>query len=209
MIQINKSGRSINPAQKRTRVISKEECLHDLRGILPLLFKSHHSAVKEFNKGMEDTPPQHRVRGLDPSYFASKMIQCMSEYGLEVQYGKHGRRIVYTNGYIILFKKFDRSGRPMNIKTKHNTAIEAQQAGNLFGCGDDGTAPILYFGYSVSPLGEICAPRLAYLDERRLKWAIIENDLATGKRAIAEITPKQPDGGVSVKPGVKVAKRAE
>ena len=195
-------------AGKRNRVISSEECKHDLADILPLIFKAHHEALLSFNRGMQQTPPQCRVRGLEASYFLSKTIQSLGEIGLDVRLGKFGRRLLYINGYIILFKKFDGRGRPMNIKTKHNTAIENQQVGDLFGCGEDDTAPILYFGYSVSRFGEVCSPRLAYIDEGRLKWVIAEDDLAIAKHT-TEITPKQPAGGVFVKSGAKTAKKAE
>ena len=199
---------TINTAQKRNRVISSEECEHDLVDILPLLFKAHHEALLSFNRGMQQTPPQCRVRGLEASYFASMMIHSLYELGFEVKYGRFKRRFLYINGYIILFKKFDGRGRPMNIKTKHNTAIENQQVGDLFGCGEDDTAPILYFGYSVSRFGEVCDPRLAYIDEGRLKWVIAEDDLAMAEHT-TEITPKQPAGGVFVKSGAKTAKKAE
>lgn len=195
-------------ANKRNRVVSSEECKYDLVDILPLLFKAYHRAVELFYEEMPKTQPQYCVRGMKSSYFASKMIQSLSGIGLDVKHGKYGRKLLYESGYIILFKKFDRAGRPMNVKTKNNTAIKNQLAGNLFGCGEDGTAPILYFGYSVSRFGEICNPRLVYIDGERLKWAIEEDDLAA-INTITEIVMEQPAGGVFIKPGVITAKNAE
>ena len=62
----------------------------------------------------------------------------------------------------------------MNVRTNHLLKIENQQEGNLFSDEEDVIAPIVFFGYSKSSIGELVHPRFVYIDEEMVKWTMDE-----------------------------------
>jgi len=115
--------------------------------------------------------------------------------------------MLYVKGYIILFKKLDKNDMPMNIRTKMTDSIENQLQGRLFQDDEDPTAPILFFGYKKNQFGELVDPKLVYIDENKVKWAI--NKPATeGLKPTVVLKPSVPAASVSLK-GANKAKTAE
>lgn len=93
---------------------------------------------------------------------------------------------------------------PMNIKTEHFLKIENQQEGYLFSEEEDCIAPIVFFGYSKSPIGELTNPRLVYIDEEMVKWTMDEHDVIPQQ----EITLFTPLAEIqTVHPKIRVKKR--
>ncbi len=72
-----------------------------------------------------------------------------------------------VNGYIMLFKKLNSKNMPMNVPTRFSSSIQNQEQGYLFDMYDNGTEPILFFGYNKSRFGEIINPKLVYIDENK------------------------------------------
>lgn len=159
----------------KRRIASKNECKIDLKEELPVLFEAFANAHKTFEYEIRQTPPQARARGFEASLLNSKMIQSIQEFFPENwKFGKYKRFTLRVNGYLVLFKKFNKKGMPMNIKTQRTDAISNQQVMSLF---DDSTLvyePILFFGYEKSRIGEILNPRLIYIDESQVKWIITD-----------------------------------
>lgn len=193
---------------KRKRLINAKECQFDMKEPLILIFNAYHKAVELYNSEIRLTNPQDRVRGMEASYFNAKLMQCLREvFPNNLKRGKYGRMFLYSNEYIVLFKKLDKNGKPMNIRTKLSSSIENQLQGNLFGNEEDGTSPIIFFGYSKSPIGEMIRPRIVYIDEECIKWTIEEKDILPQKEATLFPVQTLEEAHASVKPHLKVKKK--
>ena len=176
MTKLNEKTR--NPIVKRQRA-TDEGCLNDLKNELPLFFNAFEDACDNYNNEIVLTPPESRCRGFEASLFNSKLIQGIQKYfPKNWKYGKYKRFILNTHGYLVLFKKLNNKGMPMNIRTKIVESINLQMMNSLFGSFDFVDEPILYFGYKKDRIGNIYQPQLVYIDENQVKWTIIESDLS-------------------------------
>lgn len=196
--------------RKRKRIINPKECQYDMQDALREIFMAYHEAVKLYNSEIGLTNPQDRTRGMEASYFNSKLMQCLRTYfDTNLKRGKYGRMFLYENGYIVLFKKLGKNGKPMNIRTKLMVSIENQLEGNLFNSDEDGSSPIIFFGYSKSRIGELIHPRLVYIDEGSVKWTI-EEDQIISENEVNMFTNVAPSSDHAVvKPELKIKKKVE
>lgn len=196
--------------RKRKRIINPKECQFDMKEALVQIFTAFHKAVELYNSEISFTNPQDRTRGMEASYFNSKLMQCLrSFFGTNLKRGKFGRMFLYKNGYIVLFKKLGKDGKPMNIRTKLMVSIENQLEGNLFNSEEDGTSPIIFFGYSKSKIGELIHPRLVYIDEGSVKWTIDEEQIIPEKEINLFSNEVHFAETPSVKPKLKIVKKVE
>lgn len=173
----NVEKRTSNSNFKR-RLASVEGCLIDLKDELPLIFRAFEKACKSYNNEVVQTPPEARCRGFEAALLNSKLIHGIQLYFPDSwRYGKYRRFVLYKNGYLILFKKLNSKGMPMNIRTKFVESINSQMMSSLFEHTDYVEDPILYFGYKKDRLGNIIQPQLVYIDENQVKWALEEKDV--------------------------------
>mgnify|MGYP004459893659 FL=1 len=191
--------------RKRKRIINAKECQKDMDIALQQIFAAFHEAVKSYNFDIKKYNPQDRVRSFEATFFNTYLMKSLRYYfGSNLKKGMYGRMFLYTNGYIVLFKKLKKNNMPMNIKTEHFLKIENQQEGYLFSEEEDCIAPIVFFGYSKSSVGELINPRLVYIDEEKVKWSMDEHDVIPQK----EITLFTPLAEVqTVHPKIRVKKR--
>lgn len=169
------------PKVKR-RLASEEGCLIDLQNELPLFFNAFEEACENYNNEVVQTPPESRCRGFEASLFNSKLIQGIQKYfPVNWKYGKYKRFILNTKGYLVLFKKLNNKGMPMNIRTNIVESINSQMMYSLFDNFDFVEEPILYFGYKKDRIGNIYQPQLVYIDENQIRWTIEESDIAVTK----------------------------
>lgn len=170
---------------KRKHVINAKECEYDLRESLEKLFIVFWNAVRNYEKEILQTPFEARCRGFEASLLNSKLIQSVqSAFKDNWAFGKYKRFMLRINGYILLFKKLNGKDMPMNIPTRFSSSIQNQEQGHLFDMYDDGTEPILFFGYNKSRFGEIINPKLVYIDENKVKWTILEHDVFVATTAM-------------------------
>lgn len=170
-----------NPNPSKRRVASEDGCKKDLSNELPILFDAFTMAFKNYELEIVQTPPNSRARGFEASLLNSKMIQSIQEtFPKYWKYGRYKRFTLNVNGYIILFKKLNNKNMPMNIQTKSVSDISNQLALSLFDENTYVAEPILFFGYKKNKFGQISDPKLVYIDENNLKWAITEHELNTG-----------------------------
>ncbi|MBI9052339.1 MAG: hypothetical protein JEY96_00885 [Bacteroidales bacterium] len=166
------------PNQKR-RLASLEGCRLDLKEELPLLFRAFNQAFTAYEREVVQTPPEARARGFEASLLNSKMIQSIqSNFPVNWKFGKYRRFTLRIKGYIVLFKKFNNKGLPMNIKTKSVAAISQQLSLSLFDEESYVAEPILFFGYKKDKIGNIAAPKLVYIDEDKVKWTITQDEIS-------------------------------
>lgn len=201
----------LNENRKRKRIVSSKECQFDMKDALRHMFSAFNEAVQLYNLEIGLTNPQDRVRSMEASYFNSKLIQCLrSRFKTRLKRGKYGRIILYENGYVVLFKKLGKNDKPMNIRTKVTDAIENQLMGNLFNKDEDGSSPIIFFGYSKTKFGEIAHPRIVYIDENLVKWTINENDITPVEEiSLFGNTTTSSLVHATVKPMLKIKKKVE
>mgnify|MGYP000041020411 FL=1 len=188
---------------KRKRVINAKECEFELKEILIPLFEAYHQGIDMFNNEIQQTPPDARIRGFEANLLNAKLVQCIQKsFKEDWKRGRYGRIMLYKNGYIIFFKKLNNRDMPMNIRTKMACSIENQEQGILFHDDDNGRAPILFFGYKRNRFGEIVDPKIVYIDEGKVKWAITETDIDHLRKNITMV-PEFPTAHVRVKSAVK------
>lgn len=177
---------------KRRRIINAQECKHELHVPLLRMFRAFWNAKRNYEIEVVQTPYSARCRGFGASLFNSKIIQSTQfEFRENCSFGRYKRFMLRINGYIILFKKLDNHDMPMNVSTNSALRIRNQEQGYLFDNLDDGTEPILFFGYNTTRFGEIVNPKLVYIDEDKVRWVITEKDIADNK-TIAIPQPTAP-----------------
>lgn len=165
---------------KRKRIINAKECETELREHLIKLFEAFWNAVRNYEREIVFTPYSARCRGMEASYLNSKIIQSMQDaFSGDWKFGKYKRFILRLKGYIMFFKKLNSNDMPMNIPTKYSSSLQNQERGKLFDEYDDGSEPIVFFGYNKNRFGEIINPKLVYIDEDKVRFTITENDIAT------------------------------
>lgn len=166
----------------RRRLASQNGCLNDLKDELPLFFNAFEEACRNYNIEVIQTPPESRCRGFEASLFNSKLIQGTQKYfPRNWKYGKYKRFVLNTKGYLVLFKKLNKDGMPMNIKTKIVESINLQMMNSLFEDSNFVEEPILYFGYKKDKFGILDQPQIVYIDENKIRWTIEESDITSTK----------------------------
>lgn len=168
----------LNQNSIKRRTAKDTECQIDLNKELPLIFNAFKIASATFEKEVLQTPIEARGRGFEASLLNSKMIQSIqSTFPNNWKYGKYKRFILRVNKYSILFKKLDNRNMPMNINTNFSKAISNQFTMSLFDEGTTSIDPILFFGYKKDRLGNITEPKLIYIDDSTLQWALTEENV--------------------------------
>lgn len=171
--------------QGKRHLATVKSCKFDLSNELPLLFNAFTDAIDKTNEALLLFPPPSRSRNLEASVVQSCFANSIkSVFQNKAFFGKYKRLILNVNGYLILFKKFDKKGYPMNIKTSNVQSILNQnQVLDLFSNTEYNDDPILYFGYQKNRFGEYINPQLIYIDEGKIKFSIskaeIDNTLIT------------------------------
>ena len=192
--------------QGKRRLASESECKVELKKELQLLFNVFYTALVKTNAVLSAFQPSHRSRTFEASVMQSSFAEALSNsFGEKAFYGKYKRLILRINGYLILFKKLNGKGVPMNIKTINVQSILNQnQVLDLFSESDYNDEPILYFGYQKNRFGQFVNPQLIYIDEGDVNFSISENDLeitipiSANKEAneIKEVVPKLKEQNV-------------
>jgi hypothetical protein len=195
----NKSSRRMQG--KRVLAVN-ETCKVELKNEIQLLYKAYEEALTKSSKVLSMLPVHSRSRTLEASIIQSCFAESLIEnFPEKAFFGKYRRLILRVNGYLILFKKLNKKGYPMNIKTVNVQSILNQnQVLDLFSESDYNDEPILYFGYQKNRFGEYVNPQLIYIDEGEVKFSIVETDV----QVVLNITNRSNDDvSIEVKPKLK------
>lgn len=194
--------------QGKRRLASESECKVELKKELQLLFNLFYTALDKTNAVLSAFQPSHRSRTFEASVMQSSFAESLSNsFGEKAFYGRYKRLILRTNGYLILFKKLNGKGKPMNIKTINVQSILSQnQVLDLFSNSDYNDEPILYFGYQKNRFGQFVNPQLIYIDDGEVNFSIGEKDIESNisistkveVNEIKEVVPKLK-GQISIK----------
>lgn len=159
-----------------------ESCKLEMNNELSLLFRTFNSALISTREELLNFNIRFRSRALEASIMQSYFAEFLQEnFGNKSFYGKYKRLVLRSNGYLILFKKLNSKGLPMNIKTINVQSILNQnQVLDLFADSDYNDEPILYFGYQKNRFGDYANPQLIYIDEGQIKFSIYQDDIDTG-----------------------------
>lgn len=154
-----------------------EGCKIELKHELKLLFHTFNQAIEKANVTMGSYKLGARARGHE----AINLQTCFAEMLFDnfpgaSFYTKTGRLVLRTKGYVILFKKLNNKGMPMNIYTQTVKKLTNQEIQvSLFNDKNYDEAPILYFGYEKNKIGAYVNPRIVYIDENKVKFNIDSN----------------------------------
>jgi hypothetical protein len=201
VLQCEDNNSSRRMQGKRVLAVN-ETCKIELKSEIQLLYKAYEEALTKSSTVLSMLPVHSRSRTLEASViqscFAESLIDNFPEKAF---FGKYRRLILRVNGYLILFKKLNKKGYPMNIKTINVQSILNQnQVLDLFSETDYNDEPILYFGYQKNRFGEYVNPQLIYIDEGEVKFSIYETDVQT----TLNITKRSNnDVSIEVKPKLK------
>ncbi|KAA2223133.1 hypothetical protein [Chryseobacterium sediminis] len=181
--------------QGKRRLANYDGCRYDLKDILPMLFEVFQIARERTNDALKQFKPEARSGNLEPNILQSCFAEeLFSRFKLQASFGKYFRITLRAKGYIILFKKFSNTGKPMNIKTKNVQNISNQkQTLSLFAMEDSDyqDEPILFFGYKKDRLNQIVDPQLIYLDEGVIRFAIHQSEITIPLTQPKEINKPQ------------------
>ncbi|MGJ1378310.1 hypothetical protein ACR79Q_19385 [Sphingobacterium multivorum] len=171
----------------------------ELKTELELLFDTFQKALNKTQKQMSEFPPLSRSRTLEASIMQSCFAEMlMLNFGDKAFYGKHKRLVLSVKGYIILFKKLDKKGMPMNITTANVHGIMSQNMQlDLFAQSGYNDAPILYFGYQKNGVGQYVNPQIVYIDDSKISFVISDeifgNIKAVDNLSTDKVAPKLKD----------------
>ncbi|MGP1500169.1 MAG: hypothetical protein ACTTJM_00075 [Bergeyella cardium] len=182
MIEIKLSCEDIKSSRRmqgKRALAVFDTCKIELKMELPRLFRVFGKALEKANNTINKYPPEDRSRCFEASIMQTAfMSELKREFSENVFFGKYKRIILRKNGYIILFKKLNKKGMPMNIKTMNVQHILNQnQTLDLFANSDYNDEPILFFGYQKNRYGDFENPQLVYIDEGEICFNITQNDI--------------------------------
>lgn len=175
----NKSSRRM---QGKRLLADYDNCKLELSKELVLLFRTFESALASTTEDMSKYKVQFRSRTLEASIMQSYFAEYLQQnFASKAFYGRYKRLVLRANGYLILFKKLNGKGYPMNIKTMNVQSILNQnQVLDLFADSDYNDEPILYFGYQKNRFNEYVNPQLIYIDDNEIKFSISAGDMDLG-----------------------------
>ena len=153
-------------------------------------FHAFENAKERFSLTMKDFPPQSRNRGFEASVFQTCLLgELQKVFPEKWKFWKYKRFVITFCGHSLLFKKLNKKGMPMNIKTNANQSIINQIQTQLFD-PTDYENPIVFFGWEKSKSGDLINPHFVYIDEEKIKWRLRKDEL-TSLNAPTILTPNK------------------
>lgn len=158
----------------RRRIISANECKKDLEKKLSFMSLSIEEGFQKAREVANNVTQNSRCRGYDSSVLNSCINESLEKNIPESQYkGRYGRILFRINGYIILVKKLNKKGYPMNIKTKHSNSINSQSQTSLFYDSSFGLEePLVYLGYQLNKFNQLSEIKLVYILDNKINWVV-------------------------------------
>lgn len=146
---------------------------------LSKFFYAFENAKEKFSLTMKDFSPQSRSRGFEASVFQTCLLSELQKVFPEKwKFWKYKRFVITFCGHSLLFKKLNKKGMPMNIKTNANQSIINQMQTQLFD-PTDYENPIVFFGWEKSKSGDLINPHFVYIDEEKIKWRLRKDELTS------------------------------
>lgn len=172
IVSNSKSTNSNQNRKGKRRIANKDACEFDLKDEIPILNRIFQEAAKKTSFLLNEISPEGRNKNLKTNLMQSCVADSLfREFGGKARYGKYGRLMLSTKGYLMLFKKLNKYGVPMNVWTKNVQKIYDQRQLDLFSTSNY-YDPIVFFGYKEDRLGIFCNPQINYIDEGVLKFSI-------------------------------------
>src|SRR5690606_8458484 len=141
-----KSNTLSRKMQGKGLLANEEACRLELKNELIEMFTAFHVSTEKVNRVKSQFLPGSYSRCLEANLMQSAFAEeMMKRFDQKATYGKGKRFLFLTKGYIVLFKKLNNRGLPMNIKTGHvQDIMDQKQQLNLFSHTDFNDGPILY-----------------------------------------------------------------
>lgn len=200
-----------DPRRGKRRLANAVACKAELKKDLILLFKTFEQATQKTNDGLTSFSPLFRARTLEAVVLQSSFAEFLfKNFGEQRAFwGKHRRLVLSLNGYLILFKKLDSKGMPMNTKTENVQALLNQnQTLDLFAESGITEDPVLYFGYKKNKFGEYVDPQIVYIDEGEIQFTISESDIDFNTHKV-NIPNRKESSSLGVMPKLRDKRKAQ
>lgn len=165
--------------QGKRAIATLNSCKLELKNELKKLFIVFDRALKRVDSTVNQYPVESRSRAFDANVMQTAfMSELIKEFRDKAFFGKYRRIILREKGYIILFKKLNNNGMPMNTITLNiQNILNQNQTLDLFANTDYNDEPILYFGYKKNRQGQFFEPQLVYIDDGVIRFNITEKDV--------------------------------
>lgn len=142
-------------------------------------FYAFENAKEKFGSTMKLFSPQARSRGFEASVFQTCLLgELQKVFPEKWKFWKNKRFVITFCGHSFLFKKLNKEGMPMNIKTNANQSIINQMQTQLFD-PTDYENPIVFFGWEKSKSGDLINPHFVYIDEEKIRWELRKDELTS------------------------------
>lgn len=179
-LKLHTGGNELSRKKQGKRMLATYEATKlELAKELVLLFETFEEAMKKANQSLSNFPVFTRSRTLEASIVQSCFAEVLvKNFQGKAFFGKYKRLVLQAKGYVILFKKLDNKGFPMNIKTVNvQSMLNQSQVLDLFQDSDYNYDPIVFFGYKKNKIGQYVNPQLVYIDENQVSFTIEPHDL--------------------------------
>lgn len=125
-------------------------------------------------------------------------------FGTNVKPLRYNRFGLFLEGYVILFKKLDKYGRPSNVPTGNSLMLTGQSKLNF-----PGEPEILHVGYVIDSTWEaIKSINAVKIENQEVQWSINLQRLAGSSLTVRSSTTIETDDiGLDVKPKAKNNKK--
>ncbi|AFM04010.1 hypothetical protein Fleli_1592 [Bernardetia litoralis DSM 6794] len=192
--------------QMKRKTADHQKCKNDLKNDFISLMEAFAETLVKTNKVLTNFSLLRRPRSLEATVIQGFFADIVYEkFGEKASLGKYKRFVLRLEGYLVLFKKLDNQGYPMNVKTRANQHILNQsQLLELFPESNYNNLPILFFGYKKNKFGLCVKPQLIYIDNEQVQFVIDESDFDIELPMINNITMPEVDEPKETKPKLKV-----
>lgn len=173
---------------------------------VPVLVEIINSAFDDMRSLVNEIPPGYRNHLTKPNRMNEQIKgKLIEHYGDKIQSLKYNRFGLFTNDYVLLFKKFNNKGFPSNIRTGNSVMLSTKGKLNF-----PGEPEIIFIGFTVTPgYEDIRTIKAAKIVDEEVQWTINLEGLAGELRRneVSMVTPPATDGIIVTPKEDKVQKR--
>ena len=145
------------------RIITAKECEEELKEDLPILFEA---LIEGTERGSDEcSKPSLKCRPFDANTINTWVLSEINEaFPGAAIIGAGGRVYFEIKGFLIIVKKLNDKGMPMNIPTDLHDAVLHQKKSCVLDDSIEGQSkPILVLGYNTDKFGNITGHMLTYI----------------------------------------------
>lgn len=127
---------------------------------------AYEDAFIAMNDELEGRSPSYKNHLSKPNRMNEQIKGKLTEiFGSKVRKLPYNRFGLFLEGYVFLFKKLDRFGRPSNVKTKNSLAMTGQSKLNY-----PGQPEIIHIGYFTNDWEQLNSILAVKIEDQAIQW---------------------------------------